>query len=119
MSVPLQREVCHKLPATDSTECQLISHQLHGMLRGQPGHVVSNEGNAITSGIVSKGVGSLPVPASALIDVPIRTCDKTLEAQSFLDMEMYISHMQQTESLTAFTCILCRPSLCPPGGSAA
>lgn len=52
------------------------------MLGGQTVDVVSDEGNAIAYGVVSEGVGSLPVPASALVEVPVRACDEALGAQT-------------------------------------
>lgn len=88
LSVPLQGEVSYQSPTTDSAGCQLISHEPHGILGRQTGHVVSDEGNTVASGVVSEGVGSLPVPASALVDVPIRACDEAFGAQSLLDIEM-------------------------------
>lgn len=84
LSVPLQGEVGYQSPATDSAGCQLIPHQPHGMLGGQIDDVVSDEGNAVAYGVVPKGVGSLPEPASALVDVPVRACDEALGARSIL-----------------------------------
>ncbi len=84
LSVPLQDEVGHQPPAADSAGRQLISHQPHGMLGGQIGDVVSDEGNAIAFGVVPVGVGSLPEPASALVDVPVSACDEAFGARSIL-----------------------------------
>lgn len=89
LSVPLQGEVGYQPPTSHSAGCQLISHQPHGMLGGQTGHVVSDERNTIAYGVVTQGVGSLPVPASALVDVAVRACDKALGARHILDIEMY------------------------------
>lgn len=84
LPVPMQGEVGNQSPTADSARCQLISHQPHGMLGGQMGGVVSDEGNAVAYGIVSEGVCSSPVPAPALVDVSIRTCDKASGAQRIL-----------------------------------
>lgn len=126
LSVPLQGEVGNQSPAINGAGCQLISHQPHGMLGGQAGHVVSDEGNAVAYGVVSEGVGSLPEPAAALVDVPVRAYDEALGAQSISDAVGWVQNFthvlhisQEAQNLTALTCILCRPSLCPPGGSAA
>lgn len=118
LSVPLHGVVGFQSPPTDSAGCQLLSHQLHGMLGGQPGHVVSNERNTIAYGVVSEGVGSLSVPASALVDVPVGACDKALGAQSMFHICVFDMWKRSNTWLT-FTCILCHPSPCPPGGSAA
>lgn len=71
LSVAPQGKSGYESPANDSTACQLVSHQLHGVLRGQNAAVVSNEGNAVADRVVAEGVGSLPVPSSALVDVPV------------------------------------------------
>lgn len=78
LSVPLQGEVGHQSPTTDSAGRQLIPHQPHGMLGRQTGGVVSDEGNPVADGVVSQGVCSLPEPASALVDVPVRARHEAL-----------------------------------------
>lgn len=90
LSVPLHLVVGNQSPSADSAGCQLIPHQPHGMLGGQTGHVVSDEGDAVAYGVVSEGVGSLPSPASALVDVPVRACDEASGAQRVLDFAIWV-----------------------------
>lgn len=85
LSVTLQGEGRCESPTTYSAGCQPISHQLHGVLRGQTAAVVADERNAIADGVVSECVGSLPEPPSTLVDVPIRACDKALSGQRLSD----------------------------------
>lgn len=72
LSVPLQDVGGHKLPTCHGTGRQLIPHQCHGVLAGQGGGVVSDEGDAVALGVVAPGVGPLPLPPTALVDVSIR-----------------------------------------------
>lgn len=76
LSVPLQNKVGYQSATTDGTGRQPLSHQPHGMLGGQTVAVVSNEGDAVTHGVVSQSVGPLPVPAATHVDVAVRACDK-------------------------------------------
>lgn len=76
LSVPLHAVVGYESPTTDSAGRQLIFHQPDGVLGGQPGGVVSDEGHAVAFCVVSIRVCSLPEPASALVDVPIRTSNE-------------------------------------------
>lgn len=82
--MPLQGEVGFQSATTDSAGGQLISHKPHGMLGRQSGGVVSDEGDAETYAVVSEGVSSSPVPASALVDVPVRAGNEASGAQSLL-----------------------------------
>lgn len=118
LPVPLHREGGHQSPPSYSAGRQLVPHQSHGVLRRQPGGVVSDEGNSISFGVVSINVGSLPVPPSTLVYVAIRAGDKALGAQL---MVRAISQLWAcgTQANVALTCIRCHPSLCHPGGSAA
>lgn len=79
LSVPLHGEVGYQPPPSNSARRQLISHQRHGALRRQPAAVVSDEGNAVSDGVVTEGVGSLPVPSTAHVDVPIGACDEAFQ----------------------------------------
>lgn len=90
LPVPLQGEVGLQTPTTDCTRGQVVSNKIHGMLRWQTACVVSNKGDAIAYRVVSEGVGSLPEPASALVDVSVRACNKALRAPGVLNY-WYIS----------------------------
>lgn len=119
LPVPLQGEVGLQTPTTDCTRSQVVSNKTHGMLRWQTARVVTNEGDAIAYRVVSEGVGSLPEPASPLVDVPIRACDKALGAPGVLNYWNISLKSARDVNPSDFTCILCHPSPCPPGGSAA
>lgn len=79
LSVALQDEVGDQSPAADGAGRQLIPHQPHGVLGGQPDGVVPDEGNPVAHRVVSQGVGPLPQPAPALVDVPVGACDEAFE----------------------------------------
>ncbi|TNN57836.1 hypothetical protein EYF80_031918 [Liparis tanakae] len=79
LSVALQHEVGDQSPAADGAGRQLIPHQPHGMLGGNRGAVVADEGNPVAHGVVSQGVGPLPEPAAALVDVPVGARDEAVE----------------------------------------
>lgn len=101
LSVPLHLVVGNQSPSADSAGCQLIPHQPHGMLGGQIGHVVSNEGDTVAYGVVSEGVGSLPSPTSALVDVPVRACDEASGAQRILDFAIQVQDFTYTLNICA------------------
>jgi len=85
LPVALQHEVGDQSPAADGAGRQPIPHQPHGMLGGNRGAVVADEGNPVAHGVVPQGVGPLPEPAPALVDVPVGAGDEAVEGTQTLD----------------------------------
>ncbi|MEQ2205337.1 hypothetical protein XENOCAPTIV_019388, partial [Xenoophorus captivus] len=83
----------HQSPSAYCAGRQLISHQPHGVLRRKTGCVISNKGHAIAFGVVSGCVGSLPEPASALVDVPVISSNKALEECNY-KFSVYLRHVE-------------------------
>ena len=82
LPVALQGEVGLQSSSTHSVGRQLIPHQPHCMLGGQPAGVISDEGDPESDRVVTQSVGPSLQPASALVDVPVRASHKTLEQDS-------------------------------------
>lgn len=116
LPVALQSEVGLQVPTANCTHRKVIPDQAHHILWWQTIAVVSNEGDTEAYGVMAEGVGSLPEPASALIQVAIGACNKALTAPWVFN---YLNILLKVVALASFTCIRCHPSLCPPGGSAA
>lgn len=70
-------DVTRRQVAVAHSACgQPLSHQLQGALRWQAAGKVADYGNAIALRVVAQGVGTLPRPATALVDVAIRSGHK-------------------------------------------
>lgn len=60
-----------------STACEIVPHHVSRTAGGEGGGIISNEGDAIASGVVPVSVGTHPIPTAAFVQVSIRACNKT------------------------------------------
>lgn len=71
LPVALQSEVGLQVPGAHCAGGPAVPQLGQGALRRQRGRVVSDEGDPVADGVVSQGVGPLPEPAAALVQVAV------------------------------------------------